>query len=120
MARNLARMMAADLEKERQLAFLDLQAQLDVVGAYEFDPLEDDDDDVLEEQDEKGDNLEEEDGEHDFGDDATPRAVTKYYEKVIFPERDFPYTYESIGTDVNAAAARRIQTGEQGSKCMGV
>ena len=29
--------------------------------------------------------------------------------KVIYPERHFPYTYESLGTDVNAAAARRIQ-----------
>jgi len=108
-ARNLARMLAADLERERQLAFLDLQAQLDVVGAFEFDAAEDDKDDELE-QDDKGGGLEEEDAELDFGDDATPRAVTKWYEKVIFPERHFPYTDESLGTDVNAAAARRIQT----------
>ena len=45
----------------------------------------------------------------DFGDDATPRAVTKWYEKVIYPERQFPYTSEALGTDVNSAAARRIQ-----------
>jgi hypothetical protein len=77
-ARNRARMLAADLERERQLAFLDLQAQLDVVGAYEFDPDEDDADDVLE-QDEKGQELEDENEELDFGDDATPRAVTKWY-----------------------------------------
>ena len=32
-----------------------LQAQQDVAGAYEFDPAEDDADDSLEEQDEKGD-----------------------------------------------------------------
>jgi hypothetical protein len=109
-ARNIARSVAADLEKERQLAFLDLQAQQDVAGAYEFDPDEDDMDDELEEQDEKGGDTLEEDAELDFGDDATPRAVTKWYEKVIYPERHFPYTYESLGTDVNAAAARRIQT----------
>ena len=77
-ARNRARMLAADLERERQLAFLDLQAQLDVVGAYEFDPEEDDADDVLE-QDEKGQEFEDENEELDFGDDATPRAVTKWY-----------------------------------------
>ena len=81
-ARNLARMLAADLERERQLAFLDLQAQQDVVGAYEFDPEEDDADDVLE-QDEKGQDLEDENEEFDFGDDATPRAVTKWYEICI-------------------------------------
>jgi hypothetical protein len=38
------------------------------------------------------------------------------YEKVIYPERHFPYTYESLGTDVNAAAARRIQTGTNSEK----
>jgi hypothetical protein len=110
LARNFARMVAADLEKERQLAFLDMQAQQDVVGAFEFDPLEDDADDELEEQDDKGEDALDEEEELDFGDDATPRAVTKWYEKVIYPERDFPYSHESLGTDVNAAAARRIQT----------
>ena len=38
------------------------------------------------------------------------------YEKVIYPERHFPYSYESLGTDVNAAAARRIQTGTHSDK----
>ena len=53
--------------------------------------------------------MNEQDAEVDFGDDATPRAVTKWYEKVIYPERQFPYSSEALGTDVNSAAARRIQ-----------
>ena len=113
-ARNLARAVAADLEKERQLAFLDLKAQRDVVGAFEFDAAEDDADDELEEVEEKGDDTLEDEEELDFGDDATPRAVTQWYEKVVYPERQFPWTDESLGTDVNAAAARRIQTAFRG------
>ena len=99
--RNLFRLEKELAERERQLAQFDEMKNEEF--DYEFDPNEDDEDDSKAMELMETANV-------DYGDDATPRGVTQWYEKIIYPERNYPWTKESIFNDVHKAASKRIQT----------